>query len=393
MPTTLPFAPPVPGRLLVPGHDLATHLSNFGPTPSIGGRLIGLTHEAGLLGRGGAGFPTARKLSAVESARGAKTVVANGTEGEPLSSKDKVLLTTAPHLVLDGLDLAADAVGARRRIVAIESGNAGVERAVRAAVAERDDRHTEVLLTPRRYVSGQESALVDRIEGGLGRPTLRRPFEAGVGGRPTLIDNVETLAHLALIARMGPDAYRPGTLLLTVTGDVTRPGVYEVPIGTNLGAVLRQAGAVTDCRGVLVGGYYGRWVRPEAVRTAVVDAGRMGCGVVSVVGDTCAVQEMARVAAWFAASSAGQCGACTWGLRDLAAATRAVADGRRGTAEIGRWTVMVAGRGACKLPDGAVAFLTSGLDVFAEEIDEHRAGRCSRVDRGHLPTPMPEAWS
>ncbi|MDE3204618.1 MAG: proton-conducting membrane transporter, partial [Acidobacteriota bacterium] len=198
-----------------------------------------MTARAGLTGRGGAGFPTHRKLEAVAARRGPRVVVANGTEGEPLSAKDKTLMIQAPHLVLDGLDLAAQAVGASRRVICIERGNQAVYAAVRVALAERRDESVEVVVTPRRYVTGQEAALVDFIDGGPGRPTSQRPFERGVGGRPTLVDNVETLAHLALIARFGPEWFRqvgshasPGSALITVGGRVDRPGVFEVAMGT-----------------------------------------------------------------------------------------------------------------------------------------------------------------
>jgi NADH:ubiquinone oxidoreductase subunit F (NADH-binding) len=231
-----------------------------------------------------------------------------------------------------------------------------------------------------------------------------------VGGAPTLVDNVETLARLALIARYGPDWYRstgtvadPGTALLTVGGAVARPGVLEVPFGTPLRAVLAHVGATT-VRGVLVGGYFGRWLPASVLERLTLDrhslaaaGASLGCGVIAVVDDdSCAVAELARVAEWYAASSAGQCGACTWGLRDLAAATGAVAAGSpdpAAPADIRRWTAMVRGRGACRLPDGAAAFLESGTDVFADEISEHQTGRCRRADQRLLPAPTPEAWA
>ena len=398
---------PTQPRLLGSPPGLASHLDRFGPNVRRGQDLLRLCDQAGLRGRGGAGFPTARKLTAVASARGPRVVVANGTEGEPMSAKDKTLLVNAPHLVLDGLDAAALAVRAERRIIGIERGNPTVYNAVRTALAERRDDGVEIVLTPHRYIAGQESALVDFIDGGPGRPTLDRPFERGVTGRPTLIDNVETLAHLSLINRFGPAWYRqaglptdPGTALVTVGGTVERTLVYEIPLGTPLAALLAQAGARPP-RGVLVGGYFGRWIPGSLVEGVTLDrdslgahGAGLGCGVVAVLDeDSCAVAELARVAAWYAASSAGQCGACTWGLRDLAAATSAVHRGAAdpsAPADIRRWSAMVKGRGACRLPDGAAAFLESGLEVFAAEVAEHQAGRCRRPHRHLLPTPAQE---
>ncbi|HWE56643.1 MAG TPA: NADH-ubiquinone oxidoreductase-F iron-sulfur binding region domain-containing protein [Acidimicrobiales bacterium] len=396
-------------RLLDGPPDLSSHVARLGRLPDRGAQLIDLAQAAGLTGRGGAGFPTARKLSAVAAGAGPRVVVANGTEGEPLSAKDKTLLVRSPHLVLDGIDAAARAVRANRRILCIERGNPAVHEAVRIALAERNDRRLEVVLAPRRYISGQEAALVDLLNGGPGRPTLDRPFETGVSRRPTLVDNVETLAHLALVARFGPDWYRsvgtpadPGTTLLTLGGAVKTPGIYEVPHGISLRAVLAHAG-VGPTRAVLVGGYFGRWLPARIAESLTIsrqslgahDAG-LGCGVIAVIDDDCcAVAELARVAEWYAQSSAGQCGACTWGLRDLAAATGAIHQGSpdpRAPADVRRWTAMVRGRGACRLPDGAAAFLESGIDVFAEEIAQHQAGLCTRPDRHLLPTPTPQPW-
>ena len=435
--------PTVP-RLLGHGPDMATHLAYYGPLPPAGGAVLDSLAAAGLKGRGGAGFPTARKIGSVARSRSQTVVVANGTEGEPLSAKDKVLLTNSPHLVLDGLELAAGLVGARRRLVCIESGNPTVEAVVRHALFERNEDGVELIMTPRRYLAGQESALVDLINGGRGKPALGRPFERGVDGLPTLVDNVETLAQLALIARFGAQWYREvgtpddaGSTLVTIAGSVSQPGVYEIAHGWRLDNVLAHAGAHRP-RAVLLGGYYGRWASAQQIRGLTLDAASLrkaglslGCGVIAVLDDeTCAVDEAARVAAWFAANSAGQCGACTWGLRDLAHVTGDLASGdlvsgdlvsgdlasgdlvsgdlvsggqisgRPATARpdpaspgrVLRWAAMIDGRGACGLPDGAVAFLRSAFAVFADEIHEHLAGACTRSRRHLLPTPTPEPW-
>ncbi len=403
------------------GHaaDLSSHVARYGALPSSCQGLLRALEEANLRGRGGAGFPTARKIAAVAAAEhaaygAAKVVVANGTEGEPLSLKDKTLLAVSPHLVLDGLALAALLVGATRQVICIERGNRTVEAAVRGALLERGDQTVELVTTPRRYVSGQETALVSLINGGRGKPTLERPFLRGVAGFPTLVDNVETLAHVALIARYGASWYRrvgtpedPGSSLVTVAGCVARPGVYEVANGSRLDDLLAQAGVgqagPTRPRALLLGGYYGRWVpatitnRLALSSVALAGSGlSLGCGVIAVLDDnTCAVTEAARVAAWFAANSAGQCGACTWGLRDLAHTTRRLTTPGTGAAELGqlhRWANMIEGRGACRLPEGAIGFLRSALDVFADEIDEHMEGRCLRSGAEVLYTPIPEAW-
>jgi NADH:ubiquinone oxidoreductase subunit F (NADH-binding) len=397
-------------RLLAAGPARRDHLAVFGPLPPPDGRIIEMVASAGLRGRGGAGFPTAQKLAGVARRGGQRVVVGNGTEGEPLSAKDATLIGRAPHLVLDGLAVAAAAVGAYRAVVCVESGRRDLVSSLRAAAAERDDPvAVEIGEAPARYVSGQESALVSWLSGGQAKPTGRRPDRSGVDGHPTLVDNVETLAHLALIARFGPDWYRttgtpdePGTRLVTVSGDVDRGGVYEIPTGLRLSSLLARAGAVAGndrragaVRAVLLGGYYGRWVDAAAAGALPLGSAHLGAGVLVAVDDEhCAIHEVARVAGWFAANSARQCGPCTFGLADIAGAAAALDSGTDGAAgdDLRRWTGMVRGRGGCHLPDGAAGFIDSALTVFAGEIAEHRSGDCHRRRRSLLSTPAPEAW-
>jgi NADH:ubiquinone oxidoreductase subunit F (NADH-binding) len=405
---------------------LVDHLARLGPAPRLAPArlLIGEVERAGLRGRGGAGFPTATKMEAVR-ARGARVingrtpiVVANGTEGEPLSAKDKTLLVHAPHLVLDGMVAAARAVGADDAVVCVERSATPVVRALERAIDERrgepDDITLRVAPTPSRYVAGEETALVNWLNGGEAKPTFTppRPFERGVDRRPTLVDNVETLAHVALIARFGAPWWRnagtegdPGTMLMTLRG-VTRPGVYEIPLGTPLRRVLRNAGA-HDVTGVLVGGYFGTWLTPRQAAMVTLSAddlkamgAGLGCGAVATLtSGACPLAELARVTRWLASQSAGQCGACANGLPAISGAVEHMARGsdRDGNAETAarRWLGMVAGRGACKLPDGAVRFVTSGFTAFAEHIAEHAAGGpCAAFDApAALPVPQPQgSW-
>ena len=199
------------------------------------------------MGHGGAWFPVATKWRAVASAgRRRPVVVANGAEGEPASKKDALLLSHAPHLVLDGLMLAGNALGAQRAIVYVPATHIP---AVEAAVAERrayrlDPIPVEIAESADTFISGQESAVVNAlggrrgvIPGFVGLTSIR---ERGVGGRPTLVQNVETLAHVALIARFGATWFRhvgttdtPGTMLLTVNGP-DGPLVTEAVLGTSL---------------------------------------------------------------------------------------------------------------------------------------------------------------
>jgi len=405
-------APAGPARLLPlsGGPSYREHLDRVGPLLAAGPGLTQAVRDSGLRGRGGAGFPTGRKLAAVAGGRGRPVVIANGTEGEPLSAKDRVLLTRNPHLVLDGLDAAASALGADRAIIAVERARTDTLAAVRRAIAERPAGRLpiEMVGTPSRYIAGQETALVRWVNGGEARPVFgSRVYEQGVGGRPTLVDNVETLANVGLIARFGPDWFRlvgspeePGTVIVTVTGGVDRPGVYEVPVGASLTGLLGHVGA-HPVQAVLFGGYFGTWVGGQDIAEVPVSSaglatigGRLGCGVIVVIpDDACALAELATVTGWYSAHSAGQCGPCVFGLGDIARAVDGVLAGDpNAEAAARRWTAMVRGRGACQFPDGAASFVDSGLDALSAEVAEHRGQRCDRPHRGYLPAPAPGDW-
>jgi hypothetical protein len=248
---------------------LEQHLDVHGPSADLRRwapqDLIALAESAGLRGHGGAAFPMARKMRAVASRRGRSIVVANGSECEPASKKDRVLLREAPHLALDGAAVAARAVDARDAIVVVSAED---ERSVRslgmalrdraAAGLDTDPRFELFLLEP-GYLAGQETALVSALNGGPAPPTFAPPlpFERGVRGRPTLVHNVETLAHLALIARHGAGWFRelgteldPGSALVTMSGALAAPGVYEIEHGMPLSELLEAARLTNQVAGV-----------------------------------------------------------------------------------------------------------------------------------------------
>lgn len=391
---------------------LSMHLRRFGPQPAPqrvrrwpDRGLVELVDRAGLIGHGGAGFPAARKMRAVIEASRLRRplVVANGADGEPASGKDAALLHIAPHLVLDGVTLAARAVGAGAAVVCVH-GSASSAALARAIEERRgaavDDVAVTVREIPSRYVSSEESAIVRWLSGGPALPTLRPPraAERGVNGRPTLIHNVETLAQLALIARYGAQWFRtagtpeePGTMLVTVGGAVTAPGVYEVPRGLPLTGLLDIAGGPTrPLQALLVGGYFGAWLPmapalrlPLTHRDLRAAGAALGAGiVVALPVEACGLIETARVAGYLSVESAGQCGPCRNGLPAIAGALAGLAVGEWSPGRAGdldRWLGVVPGRGACGLPDGAVRFVASALDVFSDEVAHHaRAGGCSR---------------
>ena len=387
--------------------SLAEHLEVHGEPPVLGRgegpELIDWVARAGLRGRGGAAFPTATKLAAVADAGGGSIVVANGAEGEPASAKDRRLLEWSPHLVLDGALLAAQAVQADEVIVCVRHDAVEALERTRAALAELTAAEmvpvpVQLALTPSAYLAGEESALVRFLNGGPAKPTFvpPRPFERGVARRPTLVQNLETLAHLALIARHGPDWFRelgtarePGTALVTLSGAVSMPGVYEIGLGMSLYDLLVAAGgATTPVRAVLVGGYFGSWLEPGVARDLILHdehlrplGGGLGAGVIAILPEgACGVAESARVLDYLAHEAAGQCGPCTHGLDAMAGAFVQMSHGRASAGvedDVERWSEMVQGRGACHHPNGAVRFALSALDVFAEEFAEHRrSGPC-----------------
>jgi NADH:ubiquinone oxidoreductase subunit F (NADH-binding) len=377
--------------------------------PSADQGLIALVERSGLRGRGGAGFPMATKMRAVAGGRGRPLVIVNGAESEPASGKDRLLLTMRPHLVLDGALLAAAAVGADRIAVCADTDEvlASLERAIaQRRTSEPASVPIEIVRLPRRYVAGEERSIVHLLNGGPAIPTSAppRPFERGVGGRPTLIQNAETLAHLAQVYAFGAEWFRelgtqqePGTRLISVSGAVTHPGVHEVPSGMPLQDLYRAAGGAKTS-GVLVGGYFGAWLaQAQAFGARLSDASLaelgagLGAGVLFFLpAGACGLIETARIATWLAGQSAGQCGPCVHGLRAIATSVGALArDGRQDTTEkILRWSADVEGRGACKLPDGAVRFVRSALGAFSGDVEMHRRyGTCSAPpNQALLPT-------
>ena len=402
-------------------HDWRAHAARHGTLTyrDRPGILIGEAEEAGLTGRGGAAFPVHRKLRAVLDAAGKRrrtpVVIANGAESEPASDKDATLLWLSPHLVLDGLQLAAEAVGADTAILYVHVNRAHdvggrLTEAIAARQAVGVDRVPVQLATaPARFLSGQETALVNHLSGGPVTPTFMPPriTERGLNNAPTLVQNVETLAHLALIARKGPQWFRsvgpdaePGSMLATLRRTDGQPKVTEVPLGIPLRDLT---GDVRPDGAVLIGGYHGTWLTGAQALELTMDnrslarvQARVGAGIViALPADRCGLIETARAVRYLALESAGQCGPCLNGLPRIAAALAEIAGGRarpQAVADVERWAGLVSGRGACHHPDGTTRFVRSALRTFAAEVDRHQRGRCSAtVTRPFLPVPKDAA--
>src|SRR5271165_963458 len=375
--------------------------------------LLSDVESSGLLGRGGAAFPLAVKLRAVRDAgrRGHETVVvANGEEGEPASIKDRWLQRHRPHLVLDGLRLAARIVDTDHAYVYVSDAEAA--RSIDAALAEvhealgglRIDVHT---VDP-GYVAGEETAAVRAINGGPAKPTDKppRPYQQGVGGLPTLVSNVETLANLPYLHRHGSQAFRsegtpmsPGTFLMTVTGAGRPPGLYEIPHGLAFRDLLAMHGVPADgIRGVLMGGYFAGLLNRD-VLDATLDhetlrrlGCALGCGAISVLTHDCPVAVAASVLTYFGRENAGQCGSCFNGTAAMAAVAEALRDGvatDEDLARLERWSVVLRGRGACATLDGAANVAASLLVQFPQVVARHLEGDCQACRDGAFSAVRP----
>ncbi|WP_024804386.1 NADH-ubiquinone oxidoreductase-F iron-sulfur binding region domain-containing protein [Nocardia sp. BMG51109] len=406
--TSLPGCEP---RLLRAGEgveDLAEYRSTGGyGTLGDPDAFLEQVRDSGLLGRGGAAFPIAVKLATVRAAhrRGSATiVVANGEEGEPTSVKDKWLLRHRPHLVLDGLRLAAAVAGARHAYVYVSDPESA--RRVDAALTELDaaaltDLTIELVTVAAGYVAGEETAAIRAIDGGPAKPSDKppRPFERGVAGLPTAVGNVETLAHLPFVQRHGGAEFRsvgtadsPGTFLATVTGGGRPAALYELPHGTHVTDLLALHGiSSSEVRGALLGGYFAG-MTDRAILTATLDhaafrrlGGGLGCGAISVITRECPVAVAAAVLGYFDRENAGQCGSCFNGTAAMAAAAAALRDGRATDADVDRlrrWSVVLRGRGACGTLDGATNAAASLLARFPTAVAAHVAGRCETCADG-----------
>ncbi|MDE3064948.1 MAG: hypothetical protein KGJ36_04680, partial [Acidobacteriota bacterium] len=315
--------------------SLAQHDELFGPVTRSGPFLEHL-EASGLTGRGGAAFPTFRKARLIREQRGHhKFVVVNAMEGEPAAHKDQTLIGANPHLILDGAEFLAAAVGARDIAVCVSRESPTAVNTMKRAIHERERRsergpRLELHTPPHRYVAGEESALVHWLNDNESLPQYRpaRPSILRVGRAPVLLDNAETCANVGLIGRYGAEWYRsvgtaghPGSTLVSVSGALERPTVVEVATGTPIRSILRTAGADEAPQAILLGGYGGMWVGPELLdapyaNDALAPRGAsVGAGVMVVLPRSgCGIAETHRIVRWMANESARQCGPCAFGL-------------------------------------------------------------------------------
>jgi NADH:ubiquinone oxidoreductase subunit F (NADH-binding) len=388
---------------------LREHEATFGAVPSTDA-LFEELEGSGLMGRGGAGFATSKKVELLRNIRGHhKIVVVNAMEGEPVGHKDRTLLSTNPHLVLDGAQALASLIGARRINVCVSRKESEIIHNVQRALHERELRGTgptfELHTPPWRYVAGEESALIHWLNDNQSMPQYRptRPHISHVGHSPALVVNAETNAHVGLISRFGARWFReigteqsPGSTLVAVSGALNRPVVLEVPLGTPLRTMLHDAGADPNPQALLIGGYGGAWLAGEHVDTAFCNealrplGASVGAGILVVVPkDACGLSETHRIVEWMANESARQCGPCAFGLpaiaKDLSTLLRGSHDARAVLARMTGRCSVIEGRGACRHPDGVVRVVRSALQVFSSHVEAH-------VNGIHCPAASTQRW-
>lgn len=414
--STPPDGPVLTAAAIRTGPDLAAWLAAGG---GLGLRralaapagIIPAIEAAGLRGLGGAGFPTHRKWSAVAAlpapADGSgKWVVCNGNEDEPGTFKDRFLLSETPHQVIEGALIAALAVGATHVALYVNPRETRAVEALRAAVAAWQEAPLLAELSAALgappalcvvegsglYVGGEETAAIASVMGGFPFPSLKPPFpaEKGVNGAPTLLNNVETLAHVTHILARGAEWYRalglgvaPGTKLFSLSGDVMRPGLYELPMGTPLRELVFGLGggvlAGRPFKAVFTGGPSNTLLTPEDLDVPLdfesvrARGSRLGTGAMIVVADgTSILRKTAEYVAFFAANSCGQCPSCKIGTHQVARILERIeaGNGRPGDLEaLENLTQLLPGSGRCGLVDGAATVLASSLRSFRGEYD------------------------
>lgn len=387
LPGPIRFAPvgPVPLEPVF-AESLHQHTVRLGPRPEGSAGLVDVLDSRGEGGRGGAWFSVAAKWRSMLAQPPGGVVVGNGAEGEPASAKDAAVLQSRPHLVLDGIELAAEAVGATELIIWLHEGADRTELAVREALAQRQRSGSRSVIRveagPAGYLTGESSAVIRALSHGPALPRFRQApaTVSGVGERPTLLHNVETLARIALLAR---DEFVPDTRLLTITGGAGRTAIEADPDATITDAVVAGGVDPVTLQAVLLGGYGGQWLPwPDAAGLPLSALGKsLGAGIlIPLARNRCGLRLTAELDHYLAAASARQCGPCMFGLPALADLFRQLADGGGGRRRLRRVRELldeVTGRGACQLPEAAVNLTTTALACFAADVDSHvDRGRC-----------------
>jgi len=397
-----PSSATTPARLVLEGKEtVAEWRARGGWRQSLGHEVLDTVAAAGLVGHGGAGFPTATKLRGLVGVKEA-VVVLNGAEREPGTLKDRYLLAHRPGLLLDGLQHILNVTSASEAVITVDEESVVEYDTMATALDEAREagffQNVTVRMqrVPTRYVAGEETALISVLAGGPPLPRMRPPLpsESGLNGRPTLVQNAETVAQVALALQLGADEFRsvgtpdtPGTGIFSV-GPFGGPyEVVERPYGYPLQALLSDLGLLDDARAVLVGGYAGGLLSTDAgldvalAPNALAERGAsLGTKAVHVIGrQQCPVGVVAGIVGFFGDESAQQCPPCARGLPDSARMLRALEDGTADQAmldELGHFMATLHDRGICRLPDGAARMTQSLLSAFSDDVAAHLENGC-----------------
>jgi len=356
--------------------DLSLHRDRRGFPVLVGSAFADALEGSELTGRGGAHIPAAWKLTAARDAGPGGIVVINGAEGEPGSAKDQALLQTRPHLVLEGALGAAEAIRAREVVLWLHESAEATRASLAAAVRERRDElgvRVRMLLAPEGYVGGESSAVIRAVRGGPALPQHSRDRARPWGEGPAvLVHNAETHARLGLLA-LGGDPVASSLVTIAESSaplDFTRRTVIETSAGMRFADAVEMSGAPVP-QAVLLGGMGGTWVRWSDLANLVIDPWELrahdlslGAGIVHLLPHgRDGLAESVAILDRLAAESARQCGPCIFGLPALADGVRRTAQGRDGE-EARRISDLIAGRGACRHPDGAIRMAMSAQEVF-----------------------------
>lgn len=376
--------------------------------------VVEAVSRSGLRGRGGAGFPTGRKWATVRAAEGdPKYIVCNGDEGDPGAFMDRMLLESFPYRVLEGMAIAAYAVGARKGYLYIRAEYPHAVRRIREAIKRCEERgllgrsifggkwslELTIVEGAGAFVCGEETALIASIEGRRGEPRIRPPYPAvsGLWGKPTCINNVETYAMVPWIIRNGPEAFAAigtetskGTKVFSLAGKVRRGGLIEVPMGTTIRQIVEGIGGGAPegrtFKAVQIGGPSGGCI-PASLADTPVDyealqkAGAiMGSGGLVVLDDSTCMVEVARYFLEFTQKeSCGKCTMCRLGTKRLLDMLDAICEGRGRPGDLERLEDLasqVTEGSLCGLGQTAPNPILTTLRYFREEYEEHLRGRC-----------------
>ncbi|MSP41617.1 MAG: NADH-quinone oxidoreductase subunit F [Deltaproteobacteria bacterium] len=378
--------------------------------------VVKIVSDAGLRGRGGAGFPTGKKWQFTrEAPEQPRYLVMNGGEDEPGSKKDRILLENLPHLVIEGAILSAYAIGANKAYLYI---NARYDVAIKSITDALDEAKAanywgekilgssfnlefEIVAAPHNYVAGEDTAVLEVIEGRKPLPRQKPPFPVTVGlfGKPTSVNNVETLANVAPILFKGADWYRkfgtaesPGTMIFCLGDDVNRPGVYELPFGTPLRYLIEECGggpkSGKKLKAIMPAAPSSAYLPADKIDTpldhnSMRDAGSgLGCGVIKLISEgSCIVEEVLRIADFFTAESCGQCPACRMETNTLSMLMKKVQAGQGGQPMLEQFGKILAfnkGKGFCNLIAMPGPPIESALKLFPADFESHLAnGKCA----------------